>query len=71
MLQVEQFKGINMKKCLTCQGHKYTLGMGNMKEDCKICDAKGFISEVEPVKVTCEHVVKKKKGKEHDGQAAG
>ena len=40
-----------MKVCLTCNGNKTTSGMGHMKEKCKNCDGKGFVSDVESLKV--------------------
>jgi len=35
-----------MKKCPICNGHKYILGMGSMREKCKYCGGKGFIEPV-------------------------
>lgn len=52
-----------MKKCQSCNGNKTVLGMGNMREDCKPCSGKGFMPEVEPIKVTAEHIKEKTKEK--------
>lgn len=58
-----------MKKCRTCNGTKTIYGMGNMKEKCKPCDGKGFITDEELVKAKTSSS-KKPKGKEHDGKEA-
>lgn len=70
-----------MQKCRTCNGQKFVYGMGNIKDKCKECDAKGFIDEVKIVvfdkepaeEVFKENMVKlsppkKPKEKGHDGK---
>jgi DnaJ-class molecular chaperone len=39
-----------MKICQTCNGNKMINGMGYIKEKCKKCDGKGFITELAVVK---------------------
>lgn len=36
-----------MKECSNCQGRKQIMGMGMMREDCHVCEAKGYIEEHE------------------------
>lgn len=40
-----------MKVCRTCNGNKTISGMGHMKEKCKNCDGKGFVSDTVRAKV--------------------
>jgi DnaJ-class molecular chaperone len=54
----------HMRKCQRCSGHKYVNGMGNMREKCKSCDGKGFLSEAEPLKMRSE--IKKSKVSKND-----
>ncbi len=55
-----------MKKCTRCDGQKYINGMGNMREKCKPCDGKGFVPEIEPIKITAEHIKKSKTNKDKE-----
>lgn len=54
-----------MIKCSRCNGHKTILGMGNMRENCKECEGKGFIEDkaIPPIDV------KKSKGKMNDRES--
>lgn len=43
-----------MRVCRTCNGTKSTSGMGHMKEKCKNCDGKGYVSDTVRAKVDPE-----------------
>lgn len=41
-----------MLRCIGCQGQKFTLGMGHIREKCKSCNGIGFIKKVDPITIT-------------------
>lgn len=59
-----------MEVCRNCNGTKST-NMGHMKEKCKKCDGKGYVSKVETVAIPAVAKVsptKKPKGSDKHGE---